>query len=705
MSQLKKQVPGMKLVFHFLITLALTALNFGVWQNVWSRQEVLSPGSQGLAASLQLVLALTFVIDLIILLQVWQARILLPFRRLRRWLGWLRWLALIFIGVLLVWFYYFTPWSLNFYGTYIRLTFYLFSLGMMAWLAASGEEASFEWNGLMIASVILGGLFTFGATFRGLSAYPFGLYWSEGNRFYDYSLLFGQRLYRFPSGNPPTPLLSLGRQGLWGLYFLLPKVSIFGMRLWNGIIFSIPYVLLGWLCIKKRGQNQFAGWIFGLWAFLFLNQGPIYTPLILAAILVAWIRRLPLWIGCILMVISAFYASVSRETWLFAPAMWIVPISLLESAPLEARSLSGFFSALVKPQKHMDPKAQSAGLSTEKLVSRSWVEGWRRALVLGFCGLLGGYFLPLLSPQLRIFLPYGGSALSPEGVARLIERQPLLWERLWPNPTYSLGIIFGLLLAVAPLVTLILIFSARGRWRLDIWQILAMLLPAMAFMGVGIVVSVKIGGGSNLHNLDMLLIALLFIAGLAWDAGGLTWLTETRMLQVGTNLLVMLAIIIPSLPGMMQATYQQNPPETEVSNILSSIRQAVLEAKDRGEVLFIDQRQLLTFGTIQDVPLVAEFEKKRLMDEAMANNAPYFELFYKDLASHRFPLIVSEPLWVNFQEEQKGFSNENNSWVKWVSLPVLCYYQPLATYMDFGVQLLVPKEKAAPVPGVICPEN
>ena len=40
-------------------------------------------------------------------------------------------------------------------------------------------------------------------------------------------------------------------------------------------------------------------------------------------------------------------------------------------------------------------------------------------------------------------------------------------------------------------------------------------------------------------------------------------------------------------------------------------------ARSQGEILFMDQRQLLTFGYVRNVPLVPEYEKKVLMNAAM----------------------------------------------------------------------------------------
>lgn len=62
-------------------------------------------------------------------------------------------------------------------------------------------------------------------------------------------------------------------------------------------------------------------------------------------------------------------------------------------------------------------------------------------------------------------------------------------------------------------------------------------------------------------------------------------------------------------------------------------------------------------------PLVPEYEKKCIMDQAMADNDTYFRDFYKDLANRRFSLMVTAPLFVNFQDQERGFANENNAWV------------------------------------------
>jgi hypothetical protein len=687
-----KQKTSMK--YRLLATLTLAALNYGIWFNVWARQENISPGSDRMAYSLQAALLMVLVIDVIVLLQVWGERWLLPLRRLRQRLGWVRWMAVILVGLIPAWFYYFSPLSVNFRGPFIRLIINLFFLGLMAWLAAEQEDVSFEWNGLLAAVIVFGSLFALGSVFREVSSFPFGLYWSEGNRFYDYSILFGRDLYHYESEIPLTAYIDPARQSLWGLIFLLPNVSIWAMRFWNGIIFSVPYVLLGWLSIKYKQEYGKRWLLFGLWTFLFLNQGPIYTPLVLAAILVVSTRRMPLPMGFAIMVVAGIYARLGRMTWMFAPAMLAAVIALLEAGPSTQSNGKTFLAALTGRVNQNDQNKD------KDYISR--IRSWQRAICLGIGGLFGGYFLPLLVPQIRSILPGGGGGLSVEGLSQTVGRQPLLWDRLLPNTTYPSGILLGLLLAISPLVCLLTIWIGRGQWKLDLWQKLVLGLTILSFLGVGIVISVKIGGGNNLHNLDMLFLALLFAAALAWEAGASHWITE-RQLSGWVRLLLLATLVIPAWPGIMQATAHTYPSEDRVSEVISDLRLAVADAAKKGDVLFLDQRQLLTFGTIQDVPLISEYEKKLLMDEAMADNEAYFKPFFKDLAAHRFSLIISEPLLTYYQSNITSFSNENNAWVKWISIPVLCYYQPVMTYQEFGVQLLIPKEKSAPKLWLACP--
>lgn len=662
------------IIFRLSITLLAGCFFIGVAQNIYVRYQYMLreplptwPFSFFLIALFCIsIISITFAI-------LWRPSFLVRLKIFRLKLGWTRWIFLIVAGLCTSYFYTFVPSSSIFSGLFTRLLLYTLTITIMAWLATEGDEQAFTWRGWLAALILFACIFTLTINFQYVNDIPFSLYWSEGNRLWDYSLLYGRQLYDYPLEKPIRAYTDLGRQSIWGLPFLLPNVSILFVRIWSALMFTVPYALLGWFIFTPR-RGMIREWLLcGLWALVFLNQGPIYAPLIFSALLVAAARRSRLLPALILMALAGYFVRISRITWTFAPAIWAALITLLDdTSPFASTTL----------------------------------HRWRRALVLGITGLSGFFVLDVLPPIIARIqgLTPTASIVSIEGIQSAGSRQPLLWERLLPNSTFALGILPGLIIATAPLIVLLILYTSQKKWRLDSWQKLALLASLLTFLVVGIVVSVKIGGGSNLHNMDMFLIELLFIAGLLWDRGGRDWLLKvTSGLTKWGRIMVILAIMLPVFRDMMVAEPIQFPSPQESQDALISIQSAIAEAKQKGEVLFIDQRQLLTFGYIQDLPLVPEFEKKRMMDQAMADNATYFEDFYRDLANHRFSLIISEPLAVRWQGDEYHFGNENDAWVKWISIPVLCYYQIGSTFKETGTQLLSPRATPAEITDDQCP--
>lgn len=97
-----------------------------------------------------------------------------------------------------------------------------------------------------------------------------------------------------------------------------------------------------------------------------------------------------------------------------------------------------------------------------------------------------------------------GSAFSSE----------LLWSRLWPNATFSLGIIFAICWFAC--LALFLLWGLRhngSKPQLHWLRWLGLAAILLAFLGGGILVSLKIGGGGDLHNLDAFLVFWALIAG------------------------------------------------------------------------------------------------------------------------------------------------------------------------------------------------
>ena len=58
----------------------------------------------------------------------------------------------------------------------------------------------------------------------------------------------------------------------------------------------------------------------------------------------------------------------------------------------------------------------------------------------------------------------------------------------------------------------------------------------------------------------------------------------------------------------------------------------------------------------------------------MAGNQVYLDKFEQDLQTHRFKLIVSEPLIMVFQNERNEFYDENNAWTTQVTTLIRKYY-------------------------------
>jgi hypothetical protein len=268
-----------------------------------------------------------------------------------------------------------------------------------------------------------------------------------------------------------------------------------------------------------------------------------------------------------------------------------------------------------------------------------------------------------------------------------------LWFRWLPNPTFPPGILLALLLATGPAILLLFIAYRRNHWRLNKIQIVVTSSVCLTLLAVGLVASAKIGGGGDLHNLDLFLLAILFAASVGWphiQKLKEDWKEQPRLL-LATYLL--LAAPVFYLCFFVPAGPLKLPPPAEIESALETIQESVAQAQTKGEILFMDQRQLLTFGYVENVPLVDDYEKKRVMDEALSANASYFRDFYSDLENHRFSLIVSEILFIRTGNLENPFPEENDAWVYWVAEPMLDYYMPLITLRSVGVQLLVPRSR------------
>lgn len=534
----------------------------------------------------------------------------------------------------------------------IRFAVFLAALWVTAYLITTGSDSlvTRDTLGLSLGMLILTS--TLARSSLLIVDIPLSLSWSEGNRLYDFSLVFGQSLYNY-DGRIINPYSSPGRYGLWGVLFLWKNLPIWAHRLWNLILLTLPVLIFAALVTRKL---QPAPLRYGmlLWISLFfILVAPLHPPFMVVSLLIALsaFDASPVRRGLILS-LAALYAGLSRLTWIFAPVAAGVLIDLLLYYP-----------------KRDGP----------------W---WRR--LLPSAGIAAATLIAGLLPTLETYISLA------EGTS-LTSNQPLLWYRLLPNSILWQGVLFLALMHTLPLLIIVAWWIRSGHWRMDWIQKTAVAGALTGFFAAGLVVSAKIGGGGDLHNLDifMFLLILVVVLGLM-SVNREEGLPGRNLLGMGLILYMMVQIVYqftPLNPNSTHHPYLDLPNQNQVNEALSLIRQETSNRKDKGEILFMDQRQLLTFGYVDAVPFVPEYEKKYMMDQAMGNNAQYFKPYYQDLADKRFSLIITENLKTNiFGDMGVPFSEESDAWVKWVSIPTLCFYEPIYTSRRTNVELLIPRQ-------------
>jgi len=582
-----------------------------------------------------------------------------------------RWVLATFFIILPWVFIYYSPWGGLFTGFFTRSLLFAFSTVAAALLLTERKSNLLSWRAVLLSLLFVGSGLVIGDAFVRVTDYPLALHWSEGNRMWDYSVLFGRERYAYPPEKDIFVWIDAGRQTLWGLIFLWPNVGIAGVRAWSALLTTMPYALLGWFAFRPLKEARQQWFLAGLWTLVFLNQGPIYAPLILSAILVTFSRRRKLWIAIPLIALAGTYAGTSRFTWSFAPAIWAVLLTLSDGVLLHG-----------------------------KIRSRDWL----RASVLGLSGLWGRG-LPILQGIISGLLsPSSGGVVSSgpgeqnvnnlESLQAVATTQPFTWHRMLPNDVFPPGIILGLLAAAGPLLILLVYLIRKKEWKTVPLQRVVIGGALLAFLAVGLVVSAKVGGGADLHNLDMLLVTFVLLAGVAWEAGLYKKLSEWVQSNRFVQAMLCAMLLIPALFPLYSGAPLSLPDDERIAYIMERIDANVSCAVQYGPVLFLDQRQLLTFRYQQTVPLNPEYEKKYVMDHALADNRIFFDGFVEDLEAHKYALIVGELEDTVFRGRNSEYGDslieENNAWKRWVSRSLLRYYESVHDFRDAGVEIFMP---------------
>ena len=507
-----------------------------------------------------------------------------------------------------------------------------------------------SWGELACLAALVDGVVHQIATFLPeISSYPLSLGWSETSRFYYASLFFSPQLYGF---SVPPSILHPTRYLMQAVPFIFPEAPLWLHRLWQVILWLVTTSAAVGILARRilRPQPAIRRWLFAAFAFLFLFQGPVYYHLLVMVIVVLWgvdIHR-P-WRSLLVVIIASIWAGLSRVNWLPVPGLLATTLYLLEIPRPSPRNVQSVSDYLLPPA--------------------AWV----------LLGTSAGWLTQTAYKQLSGNPPeYFGASFTSD----------LLWYRLLPNVTYPEGILLSALLASLPLLVVVairLILLRDGLRALGLAAILGVL-----FAG-GIIVSVKIGGGSNLHNLDAFLVLLLVVGShiFANSIGG------NRLLRGILTFLVLL----PPLVLTLTSGGRWNPPNVATAqSVIATLRSEVESvAKQGGQILFIRERQLLMFGDLPGVKLAPDYEVVFLMEMVMGNNRAYLDHFYDDLRNQRFALIVVDPQNTQHQGRMRAFGEENDVWADRVAIPLMCTYEPKLELPDVNLVVLAPR------PTINCP--
>jgi hypothetical protein len=566
---------------------------------------------------------------------------------------WLIWIALPLIGALLIAYpvLMFTEASLYFLIDWTRQAIFVWLVVLMSGVLAVWRGKS--WVAMLpFAAAVMAVGYHLVTYLPGISNYPFALGWSETTRYYVASTFFDQRIYGL---DLPMVFRDFTRYLIQAVPFLVEDSPLWVHRFWQALLRFGSTYFTGYL-LARRYEIKGAKWIalFTMWAGLFFFQGPVFYNLIVIVMLVIWLVRAEnFWRTLAAVAGISVWAGLSRINWIPMPGLMAATFYIMEQ-PLVGKDIKAFLRYLWKPVV--------------------WV-------VIGT--LIG----------LGVQQGYAMISGNPEEIYYASFTSYLLWSRLLPNPSYRLGILPHVLLLSIPLLSYI--GYALAMWRKH-WDMIRQLGIAVIMGGLfigGLVVSVKIGGGTNLHNMDVFLVILVLIAaeiyfGKAVDRNG-------RKLEIKMPDWLQAAIF--AVPIFFVASFSGGEIPTrdlqEAQQELDALQEIVDQAAESGEVLFISQRHLITFGLIENVDLVHAHEKLLLQEMAMSRNEGYLKQFGLELAEQRYSLIVNDSLPRVFKNlEDMPLAAENNVVYQDVTPLFTCAYQEFARLHNGEVVIFVPAD-------------
>ncbi|MBK9206941.1 MAG: hypothetical protein IPL71_00985 [Anaerolineales bacterium] len=410
--------------------------------------------------------------------------------------------------------------------------------------------------------------------------YPFSIGYSEAGRHYYASMYHAKSLYDMQL---PLPFLHPSRYFLLSLPFLVEGLPLWAHRFWQSLLWIGLTATSSVLLARRLSLKGWIQFFVAAWAFLYFFQGAVYYHLHICVILIlAGVSVKHPLCSLVFVILSSVWAGVSRVNWFPVPAMFAIAIYLLETP----------------------------------VGNKGW-RYWLTPFVWGASGLISAVISQFIYIRLS-----GNADVSSFGSSFTSD---LLWNRLLPNETFPLGIILGITLVAAPLIVAI-IQIARGQFsRVHPLRWAALFAMLSVLLLGGLIVSVKIGGGADLHNMDAFLVLLAIIAT-SFFAGHVAGEDDLNPIwgQIHWSVTVA-ALLVPLGFALPQIGFLPGYDHVKVEKDIQTLQSVITQ--NEGEILFVTERQLLTFGELNNVRLVPEYEQSELMEMAMSGNREYLETF------------------------------------------------------------------------------
>jgi len=541
------------------------------------------------------------------------------------------------------------------YDPVLLSLFYYWMCWWMLLLAMAALKVAFRttWQGGFASALVLLGLaYEIATRYNVVTDFPLSLGWSEGSRYYYASLFFSTWIY---GESFPLSTLHPTRYLLQSFPFLFPDLGLFAHRFWQFLLW-IGLTAGASIVVTERvytRSERAIKWLAAGWLFLFLMRVGVYYHLeVMVIVPLLFVSNRRPWQSLVAVVVASMWAGMSRVNWFPMPAMITIAIYLLET-PLSSSATESNSTSFKQILRYLTQPA-----------------------LWGVAGLISA----LLTQVVYVYLS-GNSGNT--GAFTSSFTSDLLWYRLWPNANFPLGVIPAALLVSGPL--LVVVIFATHQWKsLHPIRWLGLLGMLLALFAGSAVVSTKIGGGGDLHNMDAYAV-LVGIVALYFFSGCVQSEPNEKQMQIRSTPVWAVALIIPVLflIPMLSPYPVYNKEQNQAA--YQQLVDIVNEAGKTGPVLFINDRQLVALDDV-NVPLVYDYEVVTLMEMAMSGNQTYLDGFYNDLANHRFSAIVATKQ--NLGIKQEGvFVEENNVWNTYVSPYILCYYESSTTVEADGTRL------------------